>query len=198
MTEPLTPTENVIRNMNALMTWRNLSHRSVAETMDTLGFSWYRKTVHRVLSGERPIRLEELYGLALVLDTTVGALLAPDITSDGEVPEIPGETYQIGAMPPISAERFRKLLDVPADKLARSGVGVHGWAPSYLVDGMPRWKSWPAASLMARLNEALATSGWKHVDEFVAAHPKAEAVPWNQLFTYIENHPNPRRDVSMQ
>jgi hypothetical protein len=198
MTEPLTPTENTIRNMDALMTWRSLSHQSVAEAMDVLGYSWYRKTVHRVLSGERPIRVDELYGLALVLDTTVGALLAPDITSDGDVKEFPGETYRIGAMPPIGAERFRKLLDVPDDKLARSDVGVHGWAPDYLVDGVPQWKAWPSASLIADLNDVLARSGWKHVDEFVAAHPEAQGVPWSEFFAYIEEHPNPRREVPLR
>jgi hypothetical protein len=198
MTEPLTPTENVIRNMNALMTWRSLSHQSVADAMDMLGFSWYRKTVHRVLSGERPIRVDELYGLALVMDTTVGALLAPDITSDGEVVEIPGETYRIGLMPPIGAERFRKLLDVPDGKLARSDVGVHGWAPSFLVDGMPRWKAWPSASVISRLNDALARSGWKHVDEFLEAHPGAQDTPWSRFLTYIEEHPNPRREDPMR
>ena len=35
--EPLTPTENVIRNMNSLMTWRSLGHQSVADAMETLG-----------------------------------------------------------------------------------------------------------------------------------------------------------------
>ena len=197
--EPLTPTENVTRNMNSLMTWRNLSHQSVADAMETLGFSWWRKTVHRVLAGERQIPVDELYGLALVLDTTVGALLTPDITSEGGVPdiEIPTQQYQIGLMPSIGPETFRKLLDVPDDRVARSDVGVHSWAPRYLVDGLPQWKSWPSALAMTPLNDVLAVSGWKHIDEFVDAHPEAEAVPWRQFFAYIENHPNPRREVPM-
>ena len=196
---PLTPTENVVRNMDSLMTWRSLSHESVAKAMKKLGFSWWRKTVHRVLAGERQIPVDELYGLALVLDTTVGALLTPDITSEGGVPdiEIPTQQYQIGLMPSIGPERFRKLLDVPDDRVARSDVGVHSWAPRYFVDGLPQWKSWPSASLMTRLNDVLATNGWKHIDEFVDAHPEAEAVPWSQLSVYIETHPNPRREVPM-
>jgi hypothetical protein len=50
---------------------------------------------------------------------------------------------------------------------------------------------------MTPLNEALAASGWKHHEEFIAAHPEAEAIPWRQFFAYIETHPNPRREVPM-
>jgi hypothetical protein len=45
--------------------------------MTTLGFSWYRKTVARVVSGERRVNVDELYALALALDTRVDILIAP-------------------------------------------------------------------------------------------------------------------------
>lgn len=195
---PLTPTDNLILNIKTLMKWRGLSQQAVADAMEIQGFAWYRKTVNRVIAGERPVRVDELYGLALVLETTVGTLLSPDIASEGAPMEFPRQSYGIGVMPPIHADEFAKLLDVPVNKVALPVVGVRGWSPSFLLDGKPQWKSWVTATVMTDLVEVLANSGWKHVDEFLAAHPNAEGLTWRNMLVYIEDHPNPRREVPMR
>jgi len=196
--EPLTPTGNVIRNVEVLRKLRGLNQEVIASRMAILGFSWYRKTVHRFIGGERPIRLDELYALMLVLETSVGALLAPDIRSEEEELTFPRQGYRIGTMPFADSKAFREMLEVPDNKLSRADVGVLSWAPSTYVDGVPQWKSWPTVLMTDPLSETLTNRGWRHVDEFLEAHPEANEIPWSEFLDYVRDHPNARREVPMQ
>ena len=98
----ITPSQNLIRNIKLFMTWRSLRHPDVARAMNTIGFPWHRKTVYRVLGGERPVHMDELYGLALVFETTVSGLLDPATAE----PKVSKEAFTISA-PTVSASPLR-------------------------------------------------------------------------------------------
>ena len=93
--------EIAAHNIEHLMTVRRLSQEGLARRMTTLGFSWYRKTVARVVSSERRVNVDELYALALALDTRVEILIAPlDHKLEAERP---GTTpfIEIGRLPAV-------------------------------------------------------------------------------------------------
>jgi hypothetical protein len=191
-----TPAENLVRNVEAFMTWRGLNQGAVADAMATLGFTWYRKTVHRVLGGERPIRVDELYGLAVVFETTVGALLSPDIAA-GVTAETMANGYRIGKMAPIHSISFLKLLEVPDDRLERAEIGVRSWSPDDFVDDVPQWKPWPFASPDNQLTVMLRASGWDTLDDFLAAHPAGHDV-FDGLLSFVADHPNTGNEAPME
>ena len=184
-----TPTENLVRNMKGFMTWRSLNHPTVAKRMETMGFPWYPKTVYRVLAGERPVRLDELYGLALVFETTVGALLDP-VTAVPHVSEEAFETgYKIGLMKSIGIMQFHKLLETPEDRLEKAEIAVRSWRSADFVDEVPRWKTWPFSSATQKISAILKTSGWNSVDELLSVHPEGFDIVSN-LLKFIADHPN--------
>lgn len=187
------------------MSWRNLTQAELADRMNRAGAgsetgtggrtSWYGKTVSNILSGSRRIDVDELYLLANALETTVGALLTPDAADQSEVPAFPRKTYQIGDLEPLQRESFLALLDVPEPHEQRPEVAVLSWAPSYLDDrGRPQWKTRITHRLMDDVTEALAVSGWLHMDEFVEAHPEALTQPFSDLAASIRGNPGPHRE----
>jgi hypothetical protein len=182
------PTENLIRNVKLFMTWRSLRNPDVARAMHTLGFPWHRKTVYRVLDGDRPVHIEEVYGLAVVFETTIGALLDP-ATADPHVSrEAFGTGYTIGLMSPISLMQFRKFLNIPEDRLEKAEIGVRSWVSTDFVGRVPRWKTWPLSSTAQKLNAILKASGWDSLDDVVSEHPEGFDV-LDDLMTFIADHP---------
>lgn len=183
------------------MSWRNLTQAELAERMNKAGAgtetgtggrtSWYGKTVSNILSGSRRIDVDELYLLAIALETTVGALLAPEIENQSDVPTFPHPKYQIGAMKPLQRESFRTLVQIPEPHEKRPNVGVLSWAPTYLMEGTPQWKSPTTQVFMEPITEALESSGWPHIDAFVNAHPDALERPFAELADSIRSNPNP-------
>jgi hypothetical protein len=92
--------------------------------MRTLGFSWDRKTVARVLKGQRRIHVDEVYAMAVCLETTATILIAPidrdGIARNGETPSI-----EVGLLPPILPESARGLFsDEPTEILTIPPVAV--------------------------------------------------------------------------
>lgn len=191
-----TPTQNMIRNIELFMTWRSLRHPDVARAMKTLGFPWHPKTVYRVLGGDRPIHLDEVYGLALVFETTVGALLDPATGERRSSAEAFKTGYKIELMDAIGLMEFRKLLEIPEDRLERAEVGVRSWVPEDFVDGVPQWKTWPLSSANQKLNAMIRATGWKNVDEVLAAHPAGFDVLMD-LISFIEEHPKSREGAAV-
>ena len=191
-----TPTQNLIRNMEGFMTWRSLNHPTVSERMENLGFGWWPKTVYRVLAGDRPVRLDELYGLALVFETTVGALLDP-ATAEPRASKGAFESgYQIMAMEPTGLMQFRKLLEIPEDRLDRAEIGVRSWASEDFVDGVPQWQTRPFSFATQTINAVLRVSGWASVDELIAAHPEGFGT-LDDLLHFIVDNPNRPKEESM-
>ncbi len=189
-----TPTQNMIRNVELFMTWRSLRHPDVARAMKTLGFPWHPKTVYRILAGDRPIHLDEVYGLALVFETTVGALLDP-ATAEASVSREAFKTgYRIELMNPIGLMQFRKLLDIPEDRLETAEIGVRSWSPTDFVDGVPQWKTWPLSSANQKINAMLKANRWNNVDEVLAAHPEGFDVLMD-LVRFIAEHPRSQEEA---
>jgi hypothetical protein len=184
-----TPTGNLVRNIKVLMKEQELGQEAVAKAMETLGFSWYRKTVQRVLRRERQVRVDELYGLALVFRTTVAVLLDPATASPKADKEGFALSFRIGSMEPTGVMQFRMLLDIPDDRTEPFKIGVTSWSPDQFVDGVPQWKPWPFDSPTKRLNVIVATSGWENVDDFFSTHPEVES----DLLQLIVDHPKPKK-----
>ena len=190
----LEPTENLVRNIKLFMIWRSLNHPTVAKRMRILGFPWHPKTVYRILDGERPVHVDEEYGLALVFETTVATLLDP-ATAEPQTSEGGFESgFQIGLMKPLGLVQFRKLLDVPEDRLEHAEIGVRSWSSRDFVDGVPQWKTWPLASANQKINAMLTVNGWSNVDEVLAAHPEGFDVLMD-LVRFIAEHPRPQEEA---
>lgn len=80
--------EQLIRNVRAARARLGIDQESVATRMRALGFDvWVRQTVARVEGGKRRLTAEEVFGLALALETRVTALIEP-VQDDGPV-ELP-------------------------------------------------------------------------------------------------------------
>ena len=71
--------------------------------------------------------MDELYGLALVFETTVSALLDPATAEPSPSKEAFATGYKIELMEPIGLMEFRKFLDIPDDRLEKPGIGVRSF-----------------------------------------------------------------------
>jgi transcriptional regulator with XRE-family HTH domain len=65
------------RNISGARGQRQLTQTSVAVRMRALGFDWHQQTVASVEKGRRRVTAEEIFGLALALETTMPTLLRP-------------------------------------------------------------------------------------------------------------------------
>jgi len=75
----------LMRNVRAARARRGLEQELLAARMRALGFSaWARQTVARVEAGKRRLTAEEVFGLALALETRFTALLEP-VSDDGPI-----------------------------------------------------------------------------------------------------------------
>ena len=67
----------VADNIGGYRSMRKLSQRALADEMRHLGHQWSASTVSDVENGDRSVAVDELVGLALVLDANPPALLDP-------------------------------------------------------------------------------------------------------------------------
>ena len=88
------------RNISAARGRLQLSQGAAAARMRSLGFQWQQQTLAAVETAKRRATAEEIFGLALALDTTIAALMSAS-DQDGEV-QLPGG-IAIGA---VSVERL--------------------------------------------------------------------------------------------
>jgi transcriptional regulator with XRE-family HTH domain len=66
------------RNIRTARAAKRLGQANVVARMRALGFTaWHRQTVGKIERGERRVLADELLGLALTLETSIGALMAP-------------------------------------------------------------------------------------------------------------------------
>jgi hypothetical protein len=130
------PADVASRNINLLLDARGLSNGRLAQRMRTVGFSWDRKTVARVLKGQRRIHVDEVYALAVCLETTATILIAPidraEMARHGQTPDI-----QVGLLRPLLPTTARGLFsDEPTDILRIPPVTV-AWESD---KEKPRWQ----------------------------------------------------------
>jgi transcriptional regulator with XRE-family HTH domain len=81
--------EAVARNVAAERTRRRMEQKDLAVGMARLGHDWKQPTVADVEGGRRRISLDELVGLALVLNRTIPELLRPSENVDVGIPGFP-------------------------------------------------------------------------------------------------------------
>jgi transcriptional regulator with XRE-family HTH domain len=67
----------VAANIGGYRSMRKLSQRALADEMRKLGHQWSPSTVSDVENGDRSVAVDELVGLALILETNPPALLDP-------------------------------------------------------------------------------------------------------------------------
>jgi transcriptional regulator with XRE-family HTH domain len=77
MTAP-TYSDVLAQNIRAARSRKRLGQANVVARMRALGFDqWHRQTMGKVERGERRLLAEEMLGLAIVLETSLGGLLDP-------------------------------------------------------------------------------------------------------------------------
>jgi transcriptional regulator with XRE-family HTH domain len=105
--------EVLTRNIRAARSRLDLEQKNIVARMRALGHdTWHRQTMGKVERGERRVTGEEMIALALALETTIAALMAPR-DEDGAV-------------------ELRSGARLPVEVVRLSAVGK-------IVDGAVRW-----------------------------------------------------------
>ena len=131
--DQMTPADVVVANVRIYMRWRGLTQEELADRMTSIGMGlgtkeggrtkWGRRTVGQMLSGQRRIDVNELFALAVALETTVPALLSPHV---GGIVDFDTE-YRIGDLDPLAVSDFEILLEDLAEKEVRPRLVLDGW-----------------------------------------------------------------------
>lgn len=128
---PTTYSEVLARNVRAARSRADLGQASVAKRMTALGFpGWHPQTVSSTEKARRRVTAEEIFGLALALETSFRILLAP--TADDNGIGLPGGS--------IASRSVRKLAEGFNDHAIRwdGDVPVFGQgATAWMVDEHP-------------------------------------------------------------
>ncbi len=143
--DQLTPSDVVLANVRVYMRWRGLTQKEVAKRMTKIGMGfdkeeggkteWHRRTVGQMLSGERRIDVNELFSLAVALETTVPALLSPHIGGIVDFDMV----YRVGVLDPLGVSDFEILLEEPAQKETRPRLVLDAWPRGTDTQDVPRW-----------------------------------------------------------
>lgn len=90
--------EILARNIRGTRSRKGLNQRSIAVRMQALGYdAWLHQTVGNVENGRRRVTAEEIVGLALALETSIGALMDPS-RDDREVTLPSGLPVPVGSI----------------------------------------------------------------------------------------------------
>lgn len=92
---PTTYAEVLTRNIRAARSRQGLDQKNIVARMRALGHDkWHRQTMGKVERGERRVTTEEMLALALALETSIAALMAP--TDEDKIIGLPsGETVTV-------------------------------------------------------------------------------------------------------
>ena len=101
-------------NFREMRTAKGLTQKAVAETMSLLGFSMMHTTIAKIESGERPVRLNEAFGLASCVGVNIFQLLG-----------IVDSAQQIKAMNAIRAANDMQSRHVKTVKFVREAERRH-------------------------------------------------------------------------
>jgi hypothetical protein len=106
-----------------------------------------------MLSGERRIDVNELFALAVALETTVPALLSPQVGGIVDFDMV----YRIGVLDPLGVSDFEILLEDLAEKEARPRLVLGSWPTGEQESDGPRWvkQKTPIEQSIADAMEAL-------------------------------------------
>lgn len=126
-----TPSENAVDNIKQWMRAKGIGQQELADRLTRIDSSpddpenktvWHRRTVDRLLKGQRRIDLNEVYSIALALDVTVGMILFPDAPEGAS-----SGVFLIGGMPPVGNWEMTAMLAKPAEVVSQPSVGIGGW-----------------------------------------------------------------------
>jgi transcriptional regulator with XRE-family HTH domain len=99
---------------------RGLQQSDLADRMRSLGWKWVRQTVGEVERGGRRLTAEELFGLAICLETTLQRLLEPP-PRDEWVQLPSGESVAPGVLTDVARGRVPGDLSWYKNVMAKTG-----------------------------------------------------------------------------
>jgi transcriptional regulator with XRE-family HTH domain len=183
----MTMSKVVASNVEVYMRWRGFNQEQLADRMTAVGMgfdkrdggrtAWHRRTVGQLLSGRRRIDIDELFGLAGALETTVGALLSPRVggVADFDV------TYVIGDLYPIGMNDVEILLEDMDVKEARPRLVLDSWPTGSHSEGIPRW---------VKTRDALEQRLFDQLEALKAEHPDVDldSASLREIFALFEEH----------
>ena len=143
---PRTPAENAVGNITRWMRAKGIGQQNLADRLtridrDLLASpgstkSWHRRSINRLLNGQRRVDIDELYSIALALGVNVGMLLFPATQGESD-----SDLFRIGGLAPIGEWEMTALLARPTEVMSRPRIGVEGWES----DGPLIWVRKPSA-----------------------------------------------------
>ncbi len=140
----MTPSQIVAQNIRRYMKTAGLTQADLAGRLSDIGEGmsrtndedpgWHRATLGRLFSGERRISVNELFALALAVETTVAALLTP--------PDGAGEpdSFTVGKIPSsFDRSEYLTLLHRPEERVSKDELGLEGWSNTNEDRRRPQW-----------------------------------------------------------
>ena len=136
--ECLSPEQLVVANIKALMKARGVGKAELARRLNDLGFTTWRheKTLRNLFDRKRSIRVDELFGFAAALMTSVWELLSPftqwDVYDDPAASD-----FEIRLGPTIRRKQYLILLsgDNITPGIPETHVNWASWEPGET----PKW-----------------------------------------------------------
>ena len=128
----LSPEQLAVENIKALMEVRGVSRAELARRLNDLGFTTWRheKTIRNLFDGKRSFRVDELFGFAAALNTTLFALTSLDTQRAVYInPKPPKFDVHVGS---YVLERFHYMdlwFGSPGAEVPTSHINWAGWKP---------------------------------------------------------------------
>ena len=188
--EEFTPSDVVAANIRVYMRWRGLTQKGLAQRMTVIGMGlgtqdggrtmWYQRTIGQILTGHRRIDVNELFGLAVALEVTVGALLSPLID---EIADFDAE-YRVGDLESLGFSDFEILVEDLAERESRPRLVLDGWSGEDSPQKLPQWSKKPSP-----VEKAASDAVRDLKSAYEAAHPgiKIETVSASDILQWAED-----------
>lgn len=127
----------IVRNVRAERARKGLEQRDLVERMRALGLTnWHRQTLSRVERGERRLLAEEVFALALALQTSIPRLMG--YLGDEKAVELPGGSIEAADVMTLASGRNNGAVqwdrNVPV-----YGKGVNAWYGDREDDPALKW-----------------------------------------------------------
>lgn len=115
ITPSITPAQAIGANIEALIKIREIENfEALNARMNDIGFGWHRRVIGRVLRGERNLRADELFGLAVILRTTVEQLVTPGLAERIHGKPLTAMYVRIGNLEEVPFQTIAALVRDPS------------------------------------------------------------------------------------
>ena len=179
------PSELVARNIRTYMRLARITQTELAQRLAATGVGmdksdgtqpkWHRTSVSRLLAGDRRVDIDELFAVALAVETTVGALLSPDTQGGDEL------EFSLGAVEaPFDRDSYVTLLHTPLERVSKEELALEGWLDRYGDPTRPTW-----TKRQSSIRQALQAVQ----QPFEQDHPgvKIDDIPASKVLDYLES-----------